>query len=1362
MRSSMRALFAAAMIVGALGACAKDVVDIDRTQPNRVSKELFQGEWYFRPTVMDVQYNQGMIFEGYEGEMDRIRWDIREDQIVAYRSYELLEGAENGNGSPAFHGSPVAAFRILSHFDVKRDYNPATGEQSNVILENITDRPWYERSYMRIDWSKNMIDNPMSIEGMLSAVSGAPYYVQEHEIDNPDRAEVTANNINIVNNYLLTPDINTCYYALLDYAFCGTSQAKMKLSFRKVTPSDYEPQYYPDALLVRDSDNKIVYDSNNQPITLPMFERFGFFRTQRLAYDNEYQWTRNGRIYLANRWNIWRKNHRQNGELIPAAERQPGSFKYYTNADFPTDADIWNASQQLVQDWDNAFLDTAREVKRQGDPLYELPPGTRIFTLEKNACNLDNVRSWAKKKNYSEKLAEYGIASVERGNLKNACSVLEFVSNGDFTWQKAGDLRYSYLHWVDTTQQAGPLGYGPSAPDPITGEIISANANMYGASIDTYSAFAADVVQLMNGKLSTSDLQLGVNIREQVQRRFEDHYGSHNAAKMAQLRERFERTERPIASKPMSVHEASSSAKALGTLSVAKRTAMDEQLKQYTRVAARGKLDRIKGSSLERELLASDEIKRAALGPDKYQPSKGVTANNFSPLGWMLDDQDLYHKHREARRTLMAHSITMADEWSDEGMTELATQLKDMDWQQVYNFMRREMFRSVAAHEVGHTLGLRHNFEASMDALNYAPEFWDHYNPTTGKVERFTNGQPTRAQRVMYSSIMDYDARFYADSLEGIGAYDKAAIHFGYGNLVQVFEEGVPNIWYTDLMSFYDYSDIPKILSGEKLCTSEQNCPDSLLSLFAQGGSWDQYQQALTTEDPVDDKATYEHVSREQLTYLKNALDGNTPHVENIWKRKYIPFESIKDSYAANGFSNAPEVPYKFCPDEWSWESNITCQPYDKGANFREITQDRMSRYDQYYFFSNFKRDRLAFNDSNYINTYLTKVISRFFSPMSSVYRYYLFGFQSLGRDSLGRDLNLNDWPLGQDWQAAAMDGLNYLGSVLMQPEPGKYCLNASSNTYSPWTGSDADYRNQCSTRLEVPVGIGKYYNTNWTDEYNYKATRIGLFWDKYAALWAMTDNEGSFYQNFNDMLDQGAFALSYWRGMKSEMLDLFGSTFTGNTSKFVWRFNPGGQNGDFSPMPVVDQYNTGVDIAGLPKIESSSSWTLRYYGIVLSMARFNSMYDYTEDFSNYARVCIEGYMDCQAISQVRGSGSNERVVPGVDGIDFTSFTDPLTGYRYIAAKTPTVDGALGAQLLSEAKTFVDEVYTPAHDDWSDAKDAYDDAVEDGLSGSVLESLYQNMLNKEADLSQAERGMNERSSYLDIIRDISYQMEYGG
>src|SRR5206468_8913228 len=53
---------------------------------------------------------------------------------------------------------------------------------------------------------------------------------------------------------------------------------------------------------------------------------------------------------------------------------------------------------------------------------------------------------------------------------------------------------------------------GPSSTDPETGEIISASAYIYGASMDTYAKFAADSVELANHNLDPNDLLSGKTI----------------------------------------------------------------------------------------------------------------------------------------------------------------------------------------------------------------------------------------------------------------------------------------------------------------------------------------------------------------------------------------------------------------------------------------------------------------------------------------------------------------------------------------------------------------------------------------------------------------------------------------------------------------------------------------------------------------------------------------------------------------------------------------------------------------------------------------------------------------------------------
>ena len=65
-----------------------------------------------------------------------------------------------------------------------------------------------------------------------------------------------------------------------------------------------------------------------------------------------------------------------------------------------------------------------------------------------------------------------------------------------------GDLRYSFVIWhqdIDTTR--GLLGYGPSSSDPRTGEVLSANLNLYNVGMDYYRYLLEDFLA-ENGALT--------------------------------------------------------------------------------------------------------------------------------------------------------------------------------------------------------------------------------------------------------------------------------------------------------------------------------------------------------------------------------------------------------------------------------------------------------------------------------------------------------------------------------------------------------------------------------------------------------------------------------------------------------------------------------------------------------------------------------------------------------------------------------------------------------------------------------------------------------------------------------------------
>ena len=90
------------------------------------------------------------------GVVGRIRWVIDEDFLYAYRSHEIIHGAADDADEEGYIGQPLAIFAITTHADVRREYSATTGEPTNVLSESM-DRQWYDRQFMRVDWSMNLV-----------------------------------------------------------------------------------------------------------------------------------------------------------------------------------------------------------------------------------------------------------------------------------------------------------------------------------------------------------------------------------------------------------------------------------------------------------------------------------------------------------------------------------------------------------------------------------------------------------------------------------------------------------------------------------------------------------------------------------------------------------------------------------------------------------------------------------------------------------------------------------------------------------------------------------------------------------------------------------------------------------------------------------------------------------------------------------------------------------------------------------------------------------------------------------------------------------------------------------------------------
>lgn len=1367
--------------------CAQQVGDIDRTQPNKLKKSDFDWntEYYYRQQITDTDMQGSFAFQGLYGDMKRIRWEITENTLFACSTVPSVQGqrAEDAyiNGRECF--GVVAAFPIQGHFDVQRQYNSATGEQMNVISENMSDRPWYDREYFRVDWSRNMIDYSVNFGSFVYQFQPSDYGSLSSASWNPNQdpgpdayvdplrtriehGEETIEYLETTTVFHTDPDYDACYYLNGQYfANCDGGRIAVTHSFSQVPEEKtFEPFLLRDNEFVLDSDsakeilvttaydagagtyvqvectdevNERVFEEegltpqeNCRPLTFDYFTRFGYFRTENHVYDVNYGLYEEGRQYYANHYNIWQTAYDADGNLLPAAERTPKPIVYYLNAEYPQD--LIGAAKEVERQWDLAFLETVMISKGLDsldavrDELEAEYGDRRMFKIEENLCMPSKMAPWLNEKsgamdgdrgdvmdavNHFLETSEVQSGTLEEklwgisiDGRRQLCARVEYLTElrenpeDRFQWEREGDLRKSFFSFVEE-DNPGWLGYGPSSADPLTGEIVSGSAHMAGTLMRNYATTAADRIRYLNGELEVDDFSNGAHIREYIAQ-----VRANTAETMSQgltpegKRELNGRSRNGVTTAIPTNFDRLPDVKDLPEFMV-KNT--PNQIKNQAISMSRAAVRARQEDTRITDFMNMPQVKSLMLADPKMEMT--VEAIARSKAGARSVDQDdldlaymelyspeiIHWREQERARLLGAHSMFTARD-GDRAVDSLITYTGVADYfkgksrEEIAQYFLEKMFVGTQLHEVGHTVGLRHNFNSSMDALNYHNEYWliqkavlegvitqeEANSVPLDKAKEFLTSKNIEDDDVRYlnetefrlGSVMDYTGDL-TGRFAGLGKYDHAAINFVYGRHIQTWKPEVAAV----LPDFFDnryflasYKELPELLSGLPATEDQKTRQLAGIENILNGRQW------VPIEDAVAD--------------LRGGIKDNTDKfAAKSFDENTMPYQNVV-------------VPYNFCSDEYR-DFQLGCDVFDWGSTHREIVNHYFNTYRILQPFYRYRRGRIH-NNWETVNNYGNFLINTLFSS-ARAFRYFSF---------------YRFWDLGSytdDLREAAIDAANFYSEVLATPEPGAYCkfdedadeLRWDSNWYfnvqDTYLPASASYsQGQCDDRIIINQGPGQFYNYDLTDEYSYRVNYVGTFIDKlYASQLLFYISANNLYNNF--LTDTRATNISYWTLFKDELHGLVRGMLLNDYGEFGGVYNnTQGTTGVYQAPLMVDRnaFTFGVPKKqdGMPRIFSPVSFNHEFNMLAYAMISNSTWQDREVDFAQYVRI-----------------GVGAREIMDFEGAEeIVEFENPSTGQTYAAPQMP--DGkSISVEMLQWANTLKGR-WTQAVADVEQQKSQYD------------------------------------------------------
>jgi len=416
-----------------------------------------------------------------------------------------------------------------------------------------------------------------------------------------------------------------------------------------------------------------------------------------------------------------------------------------------------------------------------------------------------------------------------------------------------GDLRNNSLVLITDPLANGLLGYGPSASNPRTGEILQAHTNMYLGVLRTGTRRTYKFMEQMAKEQPISlDKQ------------------NPTVAGTTKIKAKAEASERPSSKTNLISF----------TKSISRATEISAQAQE--KLSEHGHHEghfHTQQLNTELKIHQKDYMPIVANRNNLDQMFGRIHAGDFSNLEkeTTLFEKTLDHYaknnafHEEAMNYNALGKVIIPEIKSIAGIVKNNGHL--LEWEKLNSTQKEKAikiiithaYKTTLAHELGHNLGLRHNFKGSYDKNNFyksseLPEGSKHLTPK-------------------YSSIMDYGAS-ELNELPVLGKYDIAALRFGYANEIEMKDGSIQKVQGNDLINELDR----KVY---QFCTDENA-----------GGSLEcnRFDEGSTNEEIVE-----HYIRNYKNSYLAANLrdkreNFKSYHLPRYIQYKYYSMKNIRDS----------------------------------------------------------------------------------------------------------------------------------------------------------------------------------------------------------------------------------------------------------------------------------------------------------------------------------------------------------------------------------------------------------------------------------------------------------------------------------